>query len=133
MSEGNGNGYVGRDAFFGGFERRFKDVVCPRVGVPAFDGKTLQIGNTSEGEQQARERWLRDRKGELKEDRLRTIRLKYIVDCCYNGNGVKLFSDADIPLLIEKDMDGAITRFLADEITTHCGYTKDDLEELAKN
>lgn len=130
MSEGNG--YVSRDAFFGGFQRKYKDVVCPNFGLP-FDGHTFQICNVSEGDLQKREKWSKNKRGEYIPERLLQYRLKVIVDGTCDGSGNRMFSDADIPVLAEKDVDGAFTRWLSDQIVEFCRFKDEGLEEATKN
>lgn len=124
MSEGNG--YATREAFLGGFKRRFKTVDVPLLGK-------VKIGSQSEKERQAFEAWIRDKKGQIREDRRKISRIKYIVDCVYTVDEVRMFSDADIPALLEVDLDYVVTDRLFDEIINWIGLTGADLEELAKN
>lgn len=122
----SGNGYATRDAFLSPFQRRFKDVEVPLLGK-------VKIGSQSEKERQAFESWIRNKKGDLIEERRKMSRLKYIVDCVYHPDGSRMFTDADIPALQAADLDYAITDKLFDEIAAHIGLTGADLEELAKN
>lgn len=127
MSEGNG--YASRDAFLAGFKRRYKDATVP------FLGKVL-IGNQSEKERQDFELWLKDKRGDVRGDRRKIIRVKYIVDCVYTGTleqpGPRMFSNGDIQTLVDADLDFASTNKLVSNILDHMGLG-DDVEELAKN
>lgn len=121
--------YVGRDGFLSGFKRRYKDVSVP------FLGKVL-LGSLSERERQEFETWLKDKRGEVRGDRRKIIRMKYIVDCVFTGTleapGPRMFSNGDIQSLVDADLDFAITNRLVSDILDHVGLG-DDVEELAKN
>lgn len=121
-----------RDKFFAGFTRRYKDIVCPFVGPMA-------IGNMSEQESQELQAWLQDKKGVARPDRYKLIRLRYIVECSYEPRTSeedvpqRMFSVEDIPRLMARGLDSAITRYLMAEISKWCGFDEAEIEELAKN
>lgn len=123
-----------KEDFLFGFQRRYKEV----PGVPFATGpRTVLIGNQSENERQKYEAWIRDREGKIREDRRRTCRYKFVVDCVYSGTlaspGPRMFSDADLPALMKADLDYGITDKLFDEIIAWLGLNGADLEEISKN
>ena len=59
------------------------------------------------------------------------LRPRVIVLCAVDGDGKRLFSDADVPQL--RKVDGKVISDLADEAMAHAGWTDGDIEELAKN
>lgn len=123
---------LGREAFFtGGFKRRYMEVKVPLLG-----GKVL-IGSVSESERQAFETWLRDKKGQIRGDRSKIVRVKYLVDNVYTGTlaapGARMFGNTDVQALVDEDLDFAITHVLVDKITDFIGLGNSDVEDLAKN
>lgn len=123
MSESNG--YAAKEAFFGGFKRRWKEIESPLLG-----GKVL-IGSMSEKEHQRFEKRL---EGMRKRKTAEHVRLAYMAECVWlPDRSARMFSDEDFNRLLTEDMDYAVTRQLTDAIVDHLGVGPDDLEELAKN
>lgn len=114
-----------RDAFLRKAERRYKTIPLP-------SGLTARIRNVTERERAAFDRRLRNKKGDVVNERLQWIRAFWIVTCVVDDNGNRLLKDSDVEAVGE--MDAADTTLLADEIAKHCGFAGDeDFEELAKN
>lgn len=121
MSEGNG--FAKKEAFFGGFTRRWKETVCPL-------GKVV-IGSMSEKEHQRFEKRLDSMR---KRKTIDQVRLAYMCECVWlPDKSARMFSDEDFNLFLTEDLDYAVTRQLTEEIISHLGVTPDDLEDLAKN
>jgi hypothetical protein len=116
-------GFADKSAFFGGFQRRYKEVDCPL-------GKVL-IGNLSEGEHQQLEKEIERNQKKKTEHIVRLVYLKW--GCWTPDKSARLFTDADIKKLVDEDIDYAIVRSLVNEIVEHIGTTNQDIEALAKN
>ena len=91
-----------RDALLSARTRRFREVDIPGLG-------TVKIQSMSERERADAQRLSEDKPGEFS--------ARLIVTCVCNGDGHRLFSEADIPLLLEAD--SRVVQSLIGEILEH--------------
>jgi len=94
-------------------------------------GKQVRIQSLSELEKSDFETELMKKKGEgLSLARLRHARQRLIALTAVNDEGALLFNGDATGL---NDVDGAITALIYDRARSHCGFEKDDIENLVKN
>jgi hypothetical protein len=121
MSEGK---YAGRDVLLALNKRRFTDVTLP-------SGDVVRIRNLSEKERSKYESETLTKGGQLNAAKLADAKRRLIALCCVDDAGNLIFHPDDIKGL--ESVDSAVTQVLYDEIRTHCGFDKEDIEELVKN
>lgn len=122
MSEGNG--YVTRDDILAPSVRRFDDVEVPGWGK-------FRIRSLTELERSRFEASIRDKKGQVSNNRLIDLKCRLIVLCVVDGNGNQLLTHSDIERLHGRDSRD--TNTLADGIQKHVGISDSDLEDMEKN
>lgn len=113
------NGFVGKDAFFQPFKRRFSEVPTP-IGK-------VRIRSLNEAERSKYERTAYDAKGNTTATGVVGLKLQIIVACCCDGEGNQLFTTEDIPKL--KELDAAVVDLLSEECHKICqlGATEKNL------
>ncbi len=117
------NEFTGRDEFLASKDRRY--TVVPVLG------KKYRIRSLSEAEKSAFETDLyNDGKGTPRERMLRA-KPNLMVLCLVDAEGNRLLRDGDAAEIGE--VDGLLTSKIYDAAWIHCGFAKDDVENLAKN
>jgi len=124
MSESNG--VANREAFFSGAASKRRYAV---VQVPILGG--VRIQSLTELERSTYEASRLDDAGQWSRESGAAAKVKLIVLCCVDGDGNCLFIDSDIPKL--QQIDSIVTDTLFSKCLTHCGFSEEDIEELAKN
>ena len=122
MSEANG--YADKAALLGANKRRFADVVIADVG-------TFRIRSLTERERSEYEAGFLDRSGKARTSKLVEAKVRLIVLCLCNAEGLQLLSDGDAAGL--GGIDSTVSNKLFDECQTHCGFSEADVEDLVKN
>jgi hypothetical protein len=112
------NGFVGKEAFFQPFKRRFGTVETP-IG-------RVRIRSLNEAERSKYERTAYDAKGNTTAAGVVGLKLQLIVACCCDKDGNQLFSTEDIGKL--KEIDAAVVDLLSEECRKIC-----ELEGTEKN
>jgi hypothetical protein len=64
-------------------------------------------------------------------DMLASARRRLLILTLVDDQNERLLGDADEPSLLE--MDGAVSSYLYDAATEHCGFQKGDVEDAVKN
>ena len=115
------NGFATREALLGGYVPGYREVPLP-------DGSKVRIRNLPAGERDAYVLESRDLKtGGQRLDGLRTATARLIQLCVVDGNGNRLFSKEDIPLLQEQDP--AVQDVIYAAAAKFCGLIVDEAEE----
>ena len=110
---------ISREKFLSKTERRYKAL--------SVDGDEYRIQSLTELERTKYELDLQGKKGFAFEKAKRLFLCRTLVD----DNGNRIFQDSDVDQM--ENVDGGLTGLLYDEASTHCGYKKDEIEELVKN
>jgi len=118
------NGYAGKAVLLGANKRRFVDIDVPDVG-------RFRIRSLSELERSKYEAGFLDAKGTPKTARLIEGKIRLIILCVCDVEGLQLMSNADAVAL--GGVDSVITNVMFEACQDHCGFTNADLEELAGN
>lgn len=117
--------YMDRAALLRPHPRRYGLFDWPGGGVVCYR-------NLTELEKAKFENALTNEKGGFIEARYLDMRARLIASCLVDRpDGKLIFTKADVPAILE--WDSAITAALFDAIRKHCGWDKDDLENLVKN
>jgi len=112
-----------------------RDLIMKAVDLPHEDveipewGGTVRVRTMTGSERDAWEQGLFDDKGKIR--RAKDIRASFLVLCLIDGEGNRIFKDADIPLLGKKSslvLDRLFT--VAQRLN---GLGKKDIEDLEKN
>jgi hypothetical protein len=125
MTMSEGNGYASRELFLKPAQRRFKDVVLPVTKLK------VRIRSLFEGEKEAFEATLRDKNGDVTNEKLKTGGRRLIALCLVDASGERLLSDADAESMGEKD--GADMAYLQEECQVFCGFKTGNIEGLVGN
>jgi hypothetical protein len=110
---------ITREALLGKTSRRYKDVVI--------HGESYRIQSLTELERTQYEIALQGKKGFAFEK----ARRLFVCKCLVDADGKRLLLDSDEEQL--KNVDGGLIGLLYSEAQEHCGYAKDEIEELVKN
>lgn len=121
MSEGNG--YASAVDLLACKGTRYADVEV--------DGKKFRIRSLSELAKSQYEEGMKNKKGELRQDRLLDARCALLVECLVDGAGNQILNRTQIPEL--RKLDGRTSGALYDAIMQHCGWKDSDIEGLVKN
>ena len=113
-----------REQLLGSFRRRYDTVDTP-VGA-------LRIQNLTEGEKSDFEEGQLTADGKLNLRAVRAQRRKLIAAVLVDEAGNLLLNEeGDVARL--KGVDSAVTSAAFDAATKHCGFSRDEIEELKKN
>jgi len=110
---------ISREQFLAKTSRRYKDL--------SVNGDSYRIQSLTELERTEYEIALQGKKGFAFEKARRLFVCKTLVD----ADGKRLLEDNDEEQL--KNVDGGLVGLLYEEAQAHCGYKKDEIEELVKN
>lgn len=126
MSEGNG--LATRDVLLAKGKRRFRI-----VELTEFDLPPVRLRNLDEHEKSTyeTETLLPDRKGQLRAKAIERARRKLIALTVVDVKGNLEFVNADLAEM--EKMDGAVTTKIYSAAQEHCGFSENDIEDLAKN
>lgn len=122
MSEGNG--FATRDQILSPAKRRFSVVDVPEWGK-------FRIRSLTELERSRFEQTLRDKNGQLSNNKMLDLKCRLIVLCTVDGEGNQLLTNSDIETL--RNQDSRFTNQLVEAIQEHCGVSSADMEDLEKN
>ena len=125
MSESNGT-IANRETFFSGRATSRRYAV---VGVPIL-GK-VRIQSLTELERSTYEASRLDDSGQWSRQSGASAKVKLIIACCVDDDGNCLFIESDAVKL--EQIDSIVTDTLFSRCLTHCGFSDNDIEELAKN
>jgi len=115
MSEGNG--YATADQLFGSaFKRRYAD------HVQMFNGSSykFRLQNLHDGEKGEFDADALNNKGRFKRSSVSTANARIVVMGCVDGDGQRIFSNADVSRI--QGYDSAEVEKLAAAIRLHCGW-----------
>lgn len=112
-----------RDQLLGSFSRRYRT-------VETLAGQ-VRIRNLTEAEKADFESGSLTAEGKLNLSHVRAQRRKLVAAVLVDDAGEPLLQAGDIDRL--KDLDAAVTGAIFQAATEHCGFSKDDVEELEKN
>lgn len=93
-----------------------------------FDGETYRLRSLNERERAEYELKLQDKKGRYTFERARRL---LILHCLVGPDGNRILTDDDEAAL--ELVDGRLTGALYGAAQEHCGYDKDEIEDLVKN
>jgi hypothetical protein len=112
-----------RDQLLGSFTRRFRlvDTLAGQV----------RIRNLTEAEKSDFEAGSLQADGKLNLAHVRAQRRKLLAAVLVDDAGAQLLQPGDLDRL--KDLDSAVTTAIFGAATEHCGFSRDDMEELEKN
>ncbi len=111
---------ITRDKLLSKTATRYKEI--------EFEGETYRLRNLNERERAEYELKLQDKKGRYTFERARRV---LIIQCLVDADGKQMLNDEDEAAL--EMIDGRITGALYDAAQEHCGYDKNEIEELVKN
>jgi len=113
-----------RDQLLGSFARRYTD-------VPTIAGD-VRLRNLTEGEKSDFEAGQLNSDGKLNLTNVRAQRRKLIAAVLVDDAGELLLpKPGDVERL--KDVDAAVTSAIFDAAVKHCGFSRDEVDELRKN
>jgi hypothetical protein len=114
---------LSRDQLLGSFRRRF-------LTVDTLAGQ-VRIRNLTEAEKSDFEAGSLKDDGKLNLSHVRAQRRKLLIAVLVDEEGRQLLQPGDADSL--KQLDAAVTSAIWTAATVHCGFNKDELEELEKN
>lgn len=117
------NGYVGRDQFLAAAKRRYTEATLAGFG-------RVRLQSLSEGERGRIESQTNYDAKKNKGDGIAKWRARWIIAAVVDGDGKRLFSDAELDTV--QALDSRVTGPLYDIIAVHCGVDM-DIEESEKN
>jgi hypothetical protein len=125
VSETNGQ-IANRESFFSGAacQRRYTTVNVPILGA-------VRIQSLTELERSTYEASRLDDSGQWDRESGAAAKVKLIVLCCVDSEGNRLFIESDEPKL--QQIDSLVSDRLFDRCMSHCGFTDEDIEAIAKN
>lgn len=121
MSE---NGFITREQLTARAKRRYLEFDVPHLGK-------VRIRNLTERERSRFESVLLSNSGGLVKSKLENAKRRLIVETVVDAQGELILKPADVAALEEQD--GAVTSLIYEEAKKHCGFDRDDIEELVGN